>query len=466
MTGKTSVWTEQNLVALEIAVTKFSAGSRKGWRNAAAAELGLTVPQVEHGLTILRRRGWRPGTSTLTPGAVSVLPADDPTLRATERKLKEAQAQVRSLRSALDEADEKKTVTELLVDVVKEEVLPWEPRPLALPPAQEAQFSVDLVAPLADEHSDLVISGASTWGLERYDFNVFRIRLERYAKVLAAYVAHHLPRYAFKRLWTFSMGDKVHGNLPNSPGQKYRNFHANDIRATIAVAEAEADWLARMLDHVEEVIWVGVSGNHARQTPKKDYADPHDNLDFLATAYIAARLRNYVEEGRLTIHAPRSWTAYVDVRGRTNALNHGDDVTGTWGIPWYGFSKKENRVQSLVAQKDQRVDFFWYGHFHSDTARTENMARSIHAGNWFVTDPYALNKLAAGGEPVQQAQVFDDELGRILEIPVYVRDAGREEAYWRGQYMPTIGRDSSLATVALADALAEAGEFPLITAAA
>ncbi len=431
-----------------------------------AADLGVTRNAVTSRVTTRKHQTAIAAMAGGTPPAAPALPPGDPQLRATERKLKESQAQVRTLRAALDEADAKKTIAEQLIEVVQEEVQPWEPRPLALPKPAEALYDVDMIAPLADEHSDLVISGASTWGLERYDFNVFRIRLERYAKVLAAYMRHHLPRYAFKRLWTFSMGDKVHGNLPNSPGQKYRNFHANDLRAAIAVAEAEADWLARMLDHVQEVVWVGVSGNHARQTAKKDYADPHDNLDFLVTAYIAARMRNYVEEGRLTIHAPRSWTAYVDVRGRTNALNHGDDVTGTWGIPWYGFSKKENRVQSLVAQKDQRVDFFWYGHFHSDTARTENMARSIHAGNWFVTDPYALNKLAAGGEPVQQAQVFDDELGRILEIPVYVRDTNREDAYWRGLYLPTIGRDSSLTTVAMADELAETGEFPMIMAGA
>src|SRR5574341_262101 len=30
------------------------------------------------------------------------------------------------------------------------------------------------------------------------------------------------------------------------------------------------------------------------------------------------------------------------------ALNHGDDVQGTWSIPWYGFGKHEARVQAAV----------------------------------------------------------------------------------------------------------------------
>src|SRR5437899_3221303 len=93
---------------------------------------------------------------------------------------------------------------------------------------------------------------------------------------------------------------------------------------------------------------------------------------------------------------------------------------------------------------------------------TENGARSIHAGAFTVTDQFVLNKMKAFKEPTQVMEIFDDDLGRILEIPIYLRDKAREEAYWAGEYTPELGIDSTLTTLAKSDRLAAAGAFPLI----
>lgn len=395
--------------------------------------------------------------------AAATLEPDHPELREYQRRLKAQQADITVLRRQLDEADAKKTIVESLADVVRQEVTPWEPRPLRLPEPQKGQFLVDGVVSLTDEHADEVVTGAATWGLERYNFDVFRIRLQRWAKVLAAYMSQHLPRYHFERLWVFKLGDSQHGNL-HLAGQKYRNHFGNDLRAAIAIGEAEADAVIRVLDYVPQVNVVSVPGNHPRQTPRKDYGDPHDNLDFLVTTVMELRLRNYIETGRVSVFAPRSFSAYVDVRGRVNALNHGDDVVGTWSIPWYGFSKHEQRVQALLSRTGQRVDYFWYGHFHTDLSKLENGARSIHAGAFTLTDDYVINKLKAANEPSQTFQVFDDPLGRILDIPIYLRDPKRETAYWDGKYEPELGRSSALTRLAWTDEQAKTGAFPLIQA--
>src|SRR6184192_1928111 len=126
MSGKPTTWDETRLAQLEAIITRLSAASPKGWRAEAAREMGVRITQVETGLAVLRSRGWRAGAAAAAPAAVvQPLPADHPMLRDAERKLKQSQADVRSLRYALDEADAKKTVVEQLVDVVKEEVQPW-----------------------------------------------------------------------------------------------------------------------------------------------------------------------------------------------------------------------------------------------------------------------------------------------------------------------------------------------------
>lgn len=386
-----------------------------------------------------------------------------PQLRELERKNKEQAADLSVLNQKLAKADATRTLVQQLTGIIKEEIQPWEPKKLVLAAQPKAGFPVDAAVSLSDEHADEVIAADATWGLERYNFDVFRIRLERWTKVTAAYLSQHLPRYKFERLWIHKLGDSQHGNL-HLPGQKYRNHFGNDLRAAIAVGEAEADAIEKLLAVVPEVIVVSVPGNHPRQTPRKDYGDPHDNLDYLVTVVIQLRLRKYIEEGRVQVHAPRSYSAYTEIRGRVNALNHGDDVQGTWGIPWYGFSKHESRVQALVARVAQRVDFFWYGHFHTDVGVTENGSRALHAGAFTLTDDYVINKLKAANEPSQLLEIFDEPKGRILEVPIYLREPELEARYWAGSYQPGIGRRSALTDLAWTDELAKGGKFPLIKA--
>jgi hypothetical protein len=384
-------------------------------------------------------------------------------LQERDRKIKELTADNSVLNAALEEAGSNKKLLEMAAEIIREEFSPWDPRPLKLSPAQAGTFAVDAAVALTDEHGDEVISGPATWGLERYNFDVFRIRLARWAKVVAAYLSQHLPRYNFERLWIQKLGDGQHGNL-HLPGQKYRNHFGNDLRAAIAIGEAEADAIAKLADYVPQIIVTCLSGNHPRQTSKKDYGDPHDNLDFIIATVIELRLQKYLEEGRVQVLAPRSWSAYQEIRGRTHALNHGDDVQGTWGIPWYGFAKHEARVQAAVGTAEQRVDYFWYGHFHTDVSVSENGARSMHSGAFTLTSDYSINKLKAFSEPSQIMGVFDDPLGRILEIPIYLRDQRREEAYWAGTYEPELGRSSALTRLAVFDEIADKGGFPLIRA--
>lgn len=443
----------------------------KAWRAQAAHRLGHSVKWLEKKLAgrewqTIRDRIMGQDAPQVLPPEPAAEPLDPvhPELRSMERRLQASNEQISSLKAKLKEADADRSVFEQAADVIRQEVTAWDPQPMVLPVPKAGQFLVDGALSLTDEHADELVHGASTWGLERFNFDVFRIRLERYVKVVGAYLTQHLPRYHFEHLWLLSLGDKLHGNL-HMPGQKYRNHFANDIRAAIAVGEAEADAITKLLQFVPRITMVCVSGNHPRQTARKDYNDPHDNYDFLVAAFLEARLRKYVEEGRLQIFAPRAWTAYCEIRGRTHALNHGDDVQSTWGIPWYGFNRKENRVQSLVAAKNQRVDYFWYGHFHTDIGMSVGVrGRAFHSGAWTLTDDFAINAVSSGHEPSQLLEVLDDDIGRILEVPIFMRDAKREELYWQGQYMPSLGRPVTLQNLALADLLAEAGEFPLIKA--
>lgn len=389
---------------------------------------------------------------------------NDPTVRKLERQLQHALSEGAGLREKLSAYDATQTVFEHLAETLDQIVEPLELVALKLDKAATQQHPVDMCVALTDQHADEVIQGPTTWGLERYNFDVFCLRLERWAKMVIEYATVHLPKHKVERVHVFHTGDAVHGD---GHGNKRRNHFGNTLKAAVAVADAQAEAIAAILAHVPYVSVVCVPGNHPRTETKKDHVDPHDNFDFMVAALMSARLSKYIADGRCDVHAPKSWSAFVQVRGKVHALNHGDDVTGTWGIPWYGFAKKQARTQGMVARKDVKIDFFWFGHFHTDVAVTEGGARGVHSGAFTMTDAWTAEKIASGGEPMQAMMIVDDSPGmkcRLLDVPIWLRDEKAEDQYWAGTRAPVFGRTNTLTQLGASDAMALAGAFPLITA--
>lgn len=396
--------------------------------------------------------------------ALAANPPPDPdpealaALDVQARRRLELQAEIRGLRATVERLHRNESIYERWADLLRSET---KPLPLAAHAPLKAvkgqgQHEVEAVVTLSDEHGDEVVSGAASWGTERYDYNVFRARLTRWVEVVTAYVTQHLPKHRFTRLWVAKLGDSINGGIHH---QEHRNHFANSLRAAIAVGDAEAQALAALEPLFPGGVHVvAVSGNHPRTTLKKDFDDPHANLDFLVTTQLATRLARHVDAGRITVHAPRAYTAYMEVCGHLCCLNHGDTVRGTWGIPWYGFSKRENRVQQMLAQHDARVRYFFWGHHHTPMERRDvGQVESLHAGAWVATSPWSLEQLAAGGEPQAPLYVFDERFGRILTVPIFLRDPEREAALAAGAWNPPYGRTTALETVGALDLAADIG---------
>jgi hypothetical protein len=132
------------------------------------------------------------------------------------------------------------------------------------------------------------------------------------------------------------------------------------------------------------------------------------------------------------------------------ALNHGDDTTGYTGLPFVGFDRRNGRVQSLLGKVGKRADAFVYGHYHIAAQFPSAGGSSWHSGCWTAAEPYALNRLAAGGEPQQLLMVVGDKVGQrgiLLPIPIYTRNEESEESYRNGEWEPCLGQSTVLDSV-------------------
>jgi len=364
------------------------------------------------------------------------LPSDHPEIRELERLLQAEREKSRELRRKVQHVDRDATIIEQLSQVIVDTYEPIAPVKLEMPKSKKSQEPVDAVVTLSDQHTDRVIREEGTWGLEHYDFNVYRARLYEWAKVIRSYVTRHLPNYFFDTLWVWHLGDAVNGDIHN---MKLKNFWANSLVASLAAGDVQAEALLWLAEAFKRVVVVCVPGNHGRTTKQIEWEDPYDNFDYLTAKAMALRLAEY--KNRLQIFTPRAWSAHVEVRGHLCHLNHGHGVTGTWGIPWYGFERREGRVQRLASFKNREVSYYFYGHYHTQLTRPSGKGKAIHAGSWYFTDEFSLNKLSVGNKPEQTMLMFSERFGRQLEVPIMLRDEEREGQLHDGKWIPPFGRE-------------------------
>ncbi len=435
------IWTKEKQAQLRAA---YMEEVEKRWHGAivrVAKRLGKTKDAAESALhnlpdwDVLRNKGRALALNGEAPAKVEHDPVD-PALRKAERRVVVLSDEVGQLRRKLKHSDRKDGIVlelaEQLESFVQPMLRPGFPR---LKPISNEQEPVDAVVSLSDQHGDSVIRTSGSWGLERYDFNVYRCRIWEWAKMIGRYCSVHLPNYKFETLWVWHLGDAVQGDIHN---MKHRNHFGNSMVAALAIGDLQAEVFAYLSQFFERIAVVCVPGNHGRTTQKIEWEDPFDNWDYLVAKTMKLRLAG---NEKVEIFTPRAWSAFVEVRGYLWNLNHGHGVRGVMGIPWYGFERREGRVQRLATFNNRPIDYFAYGHFHTPMTRPSGRGKAVHAGAWYFTDEYALNQLAVGNTPEQTLLVFSERFGRQIEIPLMVRDEGREQKMFNGEYEPPFGRN-------------------------
>jgi len=314
-------------------------------------------------------------------------PVTSTLVQSLERKVQSLSDKLKAEKVKVTQGHRDETLFRRMAKTLEESIEPFH----SAPPNLSIQKASDVtvvhgVALLGDEHGDAVVDSQSVWGLDHYDFNIFRSRIEVWARLIVDYVNVHLPRHKFEHLWIYKLGDGIQGDIHD---QSKTGYFQSSLKGAIAVGEVEAQalWWIYQKTGVPMTV-ISVSGNHPRRSIKKDYGGPLDNFDYLIATQIATRL----SDTPIKVCVPNAWTAFVNVLGYIWAINHGDDVVGYAGFPWYGFDRKNQRVQALVTRKGFRVDYFAYGHFHTTAQVPSAGARSFHNGNWYYTDAYAINK--------------------------------------------------------------------------
>lgn len=165
-------------------------------------------------------------------------------------------------------------------------------------------------------------------------------------------------------------------------------------------------------------------GNHGRQGK---FMSPRNNADSvfyevvrklvqIASPEAATRI-----EWDLPLDRERGdqWYSRYNIIGKWEGmLVHGDQIKGQLGFPWYGYGKKVNGWRN--AKGTRGFTHLWSGHFHTHATFDLNDATVLSTGSPESSNGYALENMAAAGDPKQRLSFFNERYGMIFDSPIYL----------------------------------------------
>jgi hypothetical protein len=301
------------------------------------------------------------------------------------------------------------SVVERLPDLVT----PISPAPL-VKINKDADHTVDedLVVHCSDSHADQVVESSRVNGHETYNLAVAFARGERFMDTTIKFTQETLSNYRFKRCYVLAYGDHVNGEIHNGV---HTSSFSNTIANTLAVGQLHAQMWRDLSAYFNEVVVLYLNGNHGRRAPKKDYANPLDNWDYL----VAETARQYTRDSaNIQYLIPNSFTAIMNIRGYNFHIQHGDDIASWAGIPWYGIERDSTRVQAMHAFESQAIHYNVMGHFHQLGTAQRGRGELILNGSWKRTDDYTMNRFKSIAHPQQIIHGVHDDHGVTWRLPV------------------------------------------------
>lgn len=262
--------------------------------------------------------------------------------------------------------------------------------PVAPPPKDRRTKDPEIAVLLL---SDFQLGKATpTYSSEICEQRIARLR-DRVDRLIEIQRADH----PVKKIALFLLGDMVEGELI-FPGQHWEIDSSLFRQVTVDGPRILADTIRWAESRFESVEVHAVPGNHGRIGGRSSRdMNPESNADRML--YEVTRQLTPGVSWNVTL----DWWTVADLGERCRfLLAHGHQIRGYAGLPWYGFLKKVLGWGSMERLWPQMAfDHVAVGHFHTPTTMYFNGRRVWVNASTESHNPYALEQLAAAGEPAQ-----------------------------------------------------------------
>lgn len=303
------------------------------------------------------------------------------------------------LKKQLDSAIKEQSLAETIKNAIEASVA--ELPPATAYPVKNYKSGVTketLVAVVADLHAGEIVKPSLVKGLGEYNSRVCQARIGHYFKKVVE-LKQKLEaggHWEFEELCLPILGDLTMGTM--HLGEMHSD--ENIIRTCAGVASMLSEGIAWLAQEFPEIHCLCIVGNHGRgpDQRKKDHKDPTRNFDWLIYAMMAKALKQIPN---VKMFYPESYTIQARIRGWLFQLDHGDNIKGALGIPFYGFDRFAKGQNSIEASRGQHVDAFLMGHWHQETKLEVGNAELLVSGSVKGVDEFTLSGLGKMSRPSQ-----------------------------------------------------------------
>lgn len=262
---------------------------------------------------------------------------------------------------------------------------------------------------------EVAVAVLADWQLAKitpdYNSQVCEERIYNFAEKIIHLTNIQRKDHPVNKLHIWALGDIIEGELI-FPGQSFLVDGGLYRQITVDGPRIMKNFINMMLAHFEEIVFVGVIGNHGSigGRARRDH-DPETNGDRMLYRITQLMFEN---EKRVKFIIPdgrgeRHWYAVDKIGNYKALLCHGDQFGSL--SSFYQFQKKAYGWKIGAVEED--FDDIYIGHFHTPTKMTFNTVQLRIAGSPESVNTYAAETLAAVGRPSQLLLFVHPEKGMV-----------------------------------------------------
>lgn len=262
---------------------------------------------------------------------------------------------------------------------------------------------------------EVAVAVIADWQLAKitpdYDSSVCEERIDQFADKVVHLTNIQRADHPVRKIHVWALGDIVEGELI-FPGQSFLIDGGLYRQVTVDGPRILKNFLVKMLENFEEVVFTGVIGNHGAigGRGRRDH-DPETNADRMLYRIMSLIFEN---EPRISFNIPdgrgeKHWYAVDKVGNYKSLLCHGDQFSGLSAM--HSFQKKVYGWKIGALGED--FDDVYLGHWHTPTKMTFNTIQVRVSGSPESTNTYAAESLAAIGRPSQPLMFVHPQKGIV-----------------------------------------------------
>lgn len=294
--------------------------------------------------------------------------------------------------------------------------------PKWLSPAAPKTSAATVMVMLSDTHFDEVVLPEEVEGLNAYNREIAKLRLERWAQNVIKITRHYLSGVKYDGCVLMLGGDLFSGDIHEELAQTNEDTMIGSVLFWSEQIAAAVEMLAGEFGKVHVV---SVVGNHGRMSRKpRAKLRVKTNFDWLLSKMVE---RHFAKDKRITFDIPEGTDVLVNVYGYGHLLTHGDQVNGGGGIG--GIYPPIMRLRARKAQRylttNQNFSTLWMGHWHQYLPTPYLIVNGSTKGY----DEYAFINNFQFEPPQQALAIVAPKHGITFHAPVFCQ-ADRKKEGW------------------------------------